>query len=286
MPHAEPRLAADPNDTNGGPPDPLADDPGFGHADTLPARFDSGWHQHPTHQLLYSAEGTLHLEVEAGVWLLPPQRAAWLLAGLPHRVAADGGAALRTIYLSARLPLCPSLPCAVFDVNALARGLIHHLTQRPKPPAETPAQGAVRAQLLSAVGALCTEWAARPHPWRLPTAQSPSLRRALADVLTRLDQPLTLPDLAHAAGLSERSATRHLHAELGMTWRQYLNAARMLKAMTSLDTASARVTDVAFAVGFESIAAFSHAFKRFTGQTPSAYQQRALSPHDPTDDLT
>jgi AraC-like DNA-binding protein len=46
----------------------------------------------------------------------------------------------------------------------------------------------------------------------------------------------------------------------------------MLEAMERLALADAPVLDVALAVGFEGASAFTHAFKRFTGVTPSAWR--------------
>ena len=46
-------------------------------------RYD--WHAHSRHQLMYAFSGTLRLEAENGLYLLPPQRAAWIPAGVKHR---------------------------------------------------------------------------------------------------------------------------------------------------------------------------------------------------------
>lgn len=46
-------------------------------------RYD--WHAHNRHQLMYAFSGTLRLEADHGIFLLPPQRAAWIPAGVSHR---------------------------------------------------------------------------------------------------------------------------------------------------------------------------------------------------------
>src|SRR5262249_23991830 len=68
-------------------------------------------HAHEKHQLLYAAAGTLKLEAEDGQWLLPPQRAAWIRAGVSHRVRALGRVALRTVYLAPPVAFGPESAC-------------------------------------------------------------------------------------------------------------------------------------------------------------------------------
>jgi hypothetical protein len=60
--------------------------------------------------------------------------------------------------------------------------------------------------------------------------------------------------------------------------RRFLHDARMLRAMDLLARPGARVTEAAFAVGFESLGAFSRAFERFAGESPRDYRRRVGGP--------
>ncbi len=63
-------------------------------------RFD--WHTHEDHQLAWAASGVLTVltgEVEGSTWVLPPTRALWIPAGLPHETASDGRATMRSLYI-------------------------------------------------------------------------------------------------------------------------------------------------------------------------------------------
>ena len=44
----------------------------------------TGWHSHDLHQLEYAFTGTIQVETDSAHYLLPPQQAAWIPAGLSH----------------------------------------------------------------------------------------------------------------------------------------------------------------------------------------------------------
>jgi quercetin dioxygenase-like cupin family protein len=61
-------------------------------------RFD--WHTHEDHQLAWAASGVLTVLTAEATWVLPPTRALWIPAGLPHETASDGGrATMRSLYI-------------------------------------------------------------------------------------------------------------------------------------------------------------------------------------------
>jgi len=250
---------------------------GFGLVNQLPAHFDSGWHRHGKHQLLYAAEGTMHLDADRSQWLFPPQRAAWIPAGTLHRVRAERPVALCTAYLGPTIDI--DRPgdgsCCVFVVPAVAREMILYGARWG--PDRDP-DDAVANRFFEALAALCGEWAQATRPWRLPVAQTPALQRAMDHALAHLDQAPALEDAARAAGLSPRTLARRFADEAQTTWRAFLLTARMLRAMELLSRPGARVSQTAYAVGFRSLSAFTRAFEAFSGELPKSYRRRALGP--------
>src|SRR5262245_27629527 len=45
---------------------------------------DTGWHRHEFHQIEYALRAVAEVETPTSRHLLPPQRAVWIPAGLPH----------------------------------------------------------------------------------------------------------------------------------------------------------------------------------------------------------
>src|SRR5262245_34468424 len=86
----------------------------------------------------------------------------------------------------------------------------------------------------------------------------------------------TLEQLASEAATS-RSALADRFAHLvGFPPIQYLTQWRMQLAAKRLTDPSAKVAAVAHEVGYESEAAFSRAFKKFVGRSPSRWRTRSI----------
>ena len=82
------------------------------------------------------------------------------------------------------------------------------------------------------------------------------------------------PSAASAAthlGLSQRSFQRRL-SELGLAYQQLLDQTRHELARRYLDDPAKSVTEITFLLGFSEQSAFTRAFKRWSGISPSAYR--------------
>ncbi|MER5435556.1 helix-turn-helix domain-containing protein [Streptomyces sp. NPDC002588] len=91
--------------------------------------------------------------------------------------------------------------------------------------------------------------------------------------LTRLDQPLTVADLAAQARLSTRTFVRAFAAETGTTPIRWLNAARVDRARELLETTDATIGRIGQLCGLGTPANLRQHFRRATGTTPSEYRQ-------------
>jgi transcriptional regulator GlxA family with amidase domain len=97
------------------------------------------------------------------------------------------------------------------------------------------------------------------------------MRHTAADLAS-----VTVREVARTVGWSERTLRRRFWQDTGMTWRQYLLHARLLRAMAMLAEPEPSVLEVATAVGFGSPGAFARSFRAAVGETPSGYRRRSL----------
>ncbi len=97
--------------------------------------------------------------------------------------------------------------------------------------------------------------------------------RALSLLHERPAEAWTLEQLGREAGLSRSSLHERFVHFIGQPPMQYLTQWRMQLAAARLRDTDAKVVDVALGVGYESEAAFSRAFKREVGVSPSDWRR-------------
>jgi AraC-like DNA-binding protein len=117
----------------------------------------------------------------------------------------------------------------------------------------------------------------------VPPARHLLRARDLADA--RYAEPLSVDDLAAAAGLSRAHFSREFKQAFGESPHAYLLTRRLERAAALLRTTDRSVADVCLSVGLQSIGSFTTSFGRAYGLSPTAYRaahppatQRALVP--------
>jgi AraC-like DNA-binding protein len=85
--------------------------------------------------------------------------------------------------------------------------------------------------------------------------------------------PVRVEEVARELGFSRQTLYRRLKAE-GMTFEQVLDALRRRLALRFIRDQGLTVKDAAYRLGFSDPAAFSRAFKRWTGASPSEQRRR------------
>ena len=97
---------------------------------------------------------------------------------------------------------------------------------------------------------------------------APSLEWARA----RLDQPLTVSELARRAGLSTRQLARRMHAELRIGPLDWLHQQRIMRAQELLERTDAPIDQIAASCGMGTATTLRRHFRRALGVTPTAYR--------------
>ena len=106
----------------------------------------------------------------------------------------------------------------------------------------------------------------------VPPARHLLRARDLADA--RYFEPLTVDDLAAAAGLSRAHFSREFRRAFGESPHAYLLTRRLERAAALLRATDHSVTDICFSVGLKSLGSFTSSFTRTFGIPPSRYRAK------------
>lgn len=105
----------------------------------------------------------------------------------------------------------------------------------------------------------------------VPPARHLLRARDLAD--GRYFEPLTVDDMARAAGLSRAHFSREFRRAFGEPPHAYLLTRRLERAASLLVSTDRSVADICLSVGLLSVGSFTTSFKRIYGRSPRAYRE-------------
>src|SRR5262245_45733363 len=85
-------------------------------------------------------------------------------------------------------------------------------------------------------------------------------------------EELSLRKVAKMVGFSANHLSEKFKHVTGVNFVEYLAHARFKNACDLLRNTNRRISEIAFAVGFQSLSQFNRVFKRFSGKSPTQYR--------------
>lgn len=108
--------------------------------------------------------------------------------------------------------------------------------------------------------------------WKLAPWQ---IRRIADYVDANIERQIAIADIAEELGLSTGHLHRAFRATTGSTPLEFIQRARMKRAVSILAEERLPIAELALRVGFESPSRFARCFRRFTGINPSKFGRAA-----------
>ena len=259
-----------------------------------------------SYHLVLRGECYVHLPGRAPI-TLGPRDAVFFLRDVPHFLSADAAGACpddgaEMDPLSEETPGSVALACGFFHFRGalsrlLAEGLPDHvvlragtaalastsalfeliLAERQREPSEPSPLVARLADLLFfyVLRHVAKTDASASGLWSL--VRNPQLARLVEAVLKEPGKDWVVEDMARNAGMSRASFFKHFEQASGTSPGQFLLLVRMRVAARRL-VAGDTAIEAAEHVGYQSLAAFSRAFRKVIGQQPSAYRRTLALP--------
>ncbi|MBD0734902.1 AraC family transcriptional regulator [Streptomyces sp. CBMA29] len=111
---------------------------------------------------------------------------------------------------------------------------------------------------------------APPHDRNTPAATHPAVAAAVALIEARLAEPLTVPEIAKAVGVSHNHLTRLFRTATKETVVGYIRARRMAQARHLLRASTLSIPAIAATVGIPDLQRFNKTCHRELGASPRA----------------
>lgn len=223
--------------------------------------------------IFYTIEGEGYLRTPSGEKICGPGDVALLRRGIPHMYGTVSGNKWNFMWAHfPRLPETKLLPdnevlvCSMpkgsmqHRVLRIFRTLLHDSRERSKLWLE------LCENQLSSVLLLVAEQLADRH--------DPRISRVLRILSARMQEPLTIDELAAAAGLSASRLSHLFKAETGQTILETLNGMRLEQAALLMIHAGRTASEAAFDVGFQSYNHFAALFRKRYGAGPANYRRK------------
>lgn len=235
----------------------------------MPKQFEDGDaippHRHRRAQLIYAAQGVMRVTTERGSFVVPPQRALWVPAGVEHALRMQGSVAMRTLYIEPAAGRGMPRDCVVVEMSDLLRALVLAAMDEPVLYDRRSRAGQIMRLIL-------TELRRAPRlAFSIPMPRDPRLLRLCASLLRDPRNDATFDRWAEQIGASARNLARLFQRETGMGFSAWRQQARLVEALSLLSSGTP-VGQVAERLGYRSASAFAQMFRRSLGRPPGEYR--------------
>lgn len=106
------------------------------------------------------------------------------------------------------------------------------------------------------------------------SAESPIITRAKAFIIEHQSEDITLSAVAQAVHVSEYYFCKLFKRGTGLTLTGFLGRVRVESVKQMLLNPHMRVSEAAYAAGFQSLSQFNRVFRRVEGESPTTYRDR------------
>ena len=220
-------------------------------------------HRHLTGQMTLADAGLVGVEFTTGLWIAPVHCGVWIPPGTPHNGVL--GTTAKSVYLHVSPRAAAQLPDEPvrFLLNPMTNAMVRHLAVRRPPKVRAEAIARVILDELLEARHLPINTAPFPNDERLQHI-------ALA-CTARETVRYTNFDWAQKEAMSERTLTRLVKKETGLTLADWILSIRLLGAVNDLINGET-VEETAWNTGYENPSAFIRRFRRQFGMTPGQFR--------------
>lgn len=234
-------------------------------------------HSHAWVQMVFSSRGAVRVSTGNAAYTVPPWRAVWIPARMPHTATVLEDAHLHSLHVlwpppDRQAPESAWLSCRVIEVRPLLRELVMALAEDDVQRHHSP-----RYASLCALATLEIR-NAPTLPLGITLPEERRLRALCESFLAQPRLDRSLAQLAAQTGASVSTVHRLFQSELGSHFSEWRKQALLAHAL-ALAAKGMTIGEIAFELGYSSPSAFSSMVTRLMGMPPGKLLQMRADGH-------
>lgn len=230
------------------------------------------YHRHEKGQLSYVEGGLAYLQLSDKNYVIPARHYFWVPFGVEHILKiGHSGTILRSIFFYTYDDHKSSFfsEVGIYPINDLLMQMIKYTESwdgHVKPEEN-------RYQFLSVIKNILPEISNKKLPISLPFTDHERMLPILEFIENNLTKNHSLTSLSQQFGIGERSLSRLFQMTLKTSFLQYLKLLRMVKSIELMLESDRSISEIGYAVGYDSLSSFSNTFFQLTNHRPSDFKR-------------
>lgn len=229
------------------------------------------WHSHTKGQLSYVEGGVAYLKLSDRHYVIPARHYFWVPQGITHSLKiGHSGTILRSLFFYTdddhKHPFYSEV--GIYPITDLLMEMIKYTETWSGSilPEEN------RYQFLSVIKNILPEISNKELPIALPFTENERMKPIVGWIENNIAASHSLHSIGKKFGLSERTLSRLFQSTLNTSFLQYLKLLRMVKAIELMLQTDLSISEIGYAVGYNSLGAFSNTFHQLTNFRPSNFK--------------
>lgn len=220
-------------------------------------------HTHKRAQLLYGAQGVIHVETPQGSWIIPPERAVWIPPEVAHQLTLFNVKTCSLYILPEYVPRYTTY-CEVLSISPLLRQLLLKAPELNEPFSR---HDELIFELILSELEIC-----ETVDLHLPLPENKAMLEICKKFIENPNIHFSPEQFATQLCTSERHFSRLFKSEVGLSFSKWRQQACVLLSLEKL-IQNQSIQQIAYDLGFKNPAAFSTMFHRVLGVSPSRYME-------------
>lgn len=232
-------------------------------------------HHHDKGHLVYIEGGVAYIHLTDRSLIIPARHYVWVPARMKHFFKMHKSAVSRILYFYTDDDDSHVFysQLGIYPINAL---LMQMLIYSERWSGDiVPVDKAFH--FLAGIKYILPEISQKALPIALPTTENDRIHPVLDYINEHILELLSLKSVSRETGFSERTLSRLFQATMNTSFLQYCKLLRMVKAIEMMLQTNLSISEIAYALGYNSVSAFSNIFFQLTKTRPSEFVKQLKS---------